>query len=191
MANFQLHLYHGKKSLIFDEIIMMSTLYLTNMFTWIFIVLAHWNNMYSPLVDMSLKSDTLSKLWANQSLLSPECCMPTFVAEKQKLTALLSLVWSDCGWNSQSTILKVSMLIITPPMWLNLWRGVMFKDVMWNCEMLMCDGNITSFLEKCLSHGLIFFFVNSFYYNTHSVNLLIASHKPICFIFVSISIFFG
>ena len=169
---------------------MISTLYLTNMFTWIFkIVLAHWNNMYSSLVDMLLKSDTLSWLRANQSLLfllNAAC-----LEEKQTITDLLSLVWSDRGWNPQSTELKVSMLFITPPMWLNLWRGVMFKDVMWNCEMLICDGNVTPFLEKCLSFGLKFFFVNSFYYNTHSVNLLMASHKPICFIFVSISTFFG
>ena len=35
------------------------TLYLINILSWIFIVLAHWNN--SPLVDMLLHSDTL--LW--------------------------------------------------------------------------------------------------------------------------------
>ena len=37
------------------------------MLSWIFIVLAHWNN--SPWVDMLLHSDTLSWFRANQSLL--------------------------------------------------------------------------------------------------------------------------
>jgi hypothetical protein len=36
-------------------------------FSWIFIVLIHWNN--SPQIDMSPHSDTLSWFWANQSLL--------------------------------------------------------------------------------------------------------------------------
>ena len=38
-----------------------------NMLSWIFIVLALWNN--SPQVDMSLHSDTLFWFRANQSLL--------------------------------------------------------------------------------------------------------------------------
>ena len=37
------------------------------MLSWIFIVLAHWNN--SPRIDISLHLDTLSRFWANQSLL--------------------------------------------------------------------------------------------------------------------------
>jgi len=44
---------------------MRSALYKTNMLSWIFIVLAHWNN--SPLIDMSPYSDTLSRFLANQS----------------------------------------------------------------------------------------------------------------------------
>jgi len=43
---------------MFNEKMMMSTLYSKNMLNWIFIVLAHWNN--SLQVDMSLHSDTLS-----------------------------------------------------------------------------------------------------------------------------------
>ena len=46
---------------------MKSALFQTNTLSWIFIVLAHWNN--SPRVDMSLHSDTLFWFWANQSLL--------------------------------------------------------------------------------------------------------------------------
>ena len=49
---------------IFDEMMMKPTLYLTNTLSWIFIVLAYWNN--SPRVDMSPHSDTLSWFRANQ-----------------------------------------------------------------------------------------------------------------------------
>ena len=42
LAIFQL--YHGKNKLIFNEMMMRSALYQTNMLSWIFIVLAHWNN---------------------------------------------------------------------------------------------------------------------------------------------------
>ena len=46
---------------------MMSTLYKTNTLnSWIFIVLAHWNN--NSLVDMSFYLDILSLFQANQSL---------------------------------------------------------------------------------------------------------------------------
>ena len=41
--------------------------------SWIFIVLAHWNN--SLWIDMSTHSDTLFWFWANQSALSPQCCV--------------------------------------------------------------------------------------------------------------------
>jgi len=41
-------LYHGE--LIFNEMMMKSTLYWTNTLSWIFIVLAHWNN--SLRIDM-------------------------------------------------------------------------------------------------------------------------------------------
>ena len=61
-----LQLYHGDK-LIINEMMMMSALFYTNTLSWIFIVLAHWNN--SPWVDMSLHSDTLFWFRANQSLL--------------------------------------------------------------------------------------------------------------------------
>jgi hypothetical protein len=39
-------------------------LYQTNTLSWIFIVLAYWNN--SPLIDMSRHLDTLSWFWDNQ-----------------------------------------------------------------------------------------------------------------------------
>ena len=40
--------YHGDNKLHFDEMMLLSTLYLTNMLSLIFIVLVHWN--YSPQV---------------------------------------------------------------------------------------------------------------------------------------------
>jgi hypothetical protein len=42
------------------------SLHYTNTLIWIFIVVTHWNN--SPLVDMSLNSDTLSRFRSYQSL---------------------------------------------------------------------------------------------------------------------------
>jgi len=61
-------LYHGENKLIFNEMMMRSALYQTNTLSWIFIVLAHWNN--SPLIDMLPHSDTLSWIRANQSVIS-------------------------------------------------------------------------------------------------------------------------
>jgi hypothetical protein len=58
-------LYHGEKTLIFNDLMMRSVLYKTNTLSWILIMLAHWNN--SPQVDMSLHSDPLFWFRANQS----------------------------------------------------------------------------------------------------------------------------
>jgi len=72
------------EQVIFNEMIMMSALFWTSTLSWIFIVLAHWDN--SPRVDMSLHSDTLSHFLANQSLLfllNTAC-----LAEKQEITML-------------------------------------------------------------------------------------------------------
>ena len=49
-------LYHGENNLYFNEMIIMKTLYKTNMLKWI--VLAHCNN--SPRVNISLHSNNLS-----------------------------------------------------------------------------------------------------------------------------------
>jgi hypothetical protein len=76
-------LYHDENKLIVNEMRMSSrsTLFYTNTPSWICIVLAHWNN--SPRVDMSLHSDTLFWLRANQYLLFllNDACL----AEKQHL----------------------------------------------------------------------------------------------------------
>jgi hypothetical protein len=46
--------YHGENKVPVDELMMMSTLYKTNMLSWIFTVLAHWNNRQR--IEMSLHS---------------------------------------------------------------------------------------------------------------------------------------
>jgi hypothetical protein len=60
-------LYHSKNKYIFNEMVMMFALYLTNTLSWILLVLADWNN--SPQVEMSLHSDNIFWLPAKQSLL--------------------------------------------------------------------------------------------------------------------------
>jgi hypothetical protein len=53
-------LYYGENKLIINEMMMRSALFYTNTLSWIFIVLAHWNN--SPRVEMSLHSDILNEI---------------------------------------------------------------------------------------------------------------------------------
>ena len=60
-------LYHGENKLIFNAMMMRFALFWTNTLSWIFIVLAHWNN--SPRIAKSPHSDTLSWFRPNQSLL--------------------------------------------------------------------------------------------------------------------------
>ena len=61
-----LMLYLGKTKLIFNKMMMKFALYKINTLSWIFLVLAYWNN--SPRIDMSPHSDTLSWFRADQSL---------------------------------------------------------------------------------------------------------------------------
>ena len=65
-AVFQLHVYHSENKLLFNEMTMMSALFKINTHSWIFIVLAHWNN--HSWIDISSYSHTLSRFRANQSL---------------------------------------------------------------------------------------------------------------------------
>jgi len=76
--------YHGEIKLDLDEMMMMSALFQTNTLSWIFIVLAHWNN--SPEVDISLHWDTSSWFQDNQSLflLLKTVCL----ADKQQIPIL-------------------------------------------------------------------------------------------------------
>ena len=75
-------------------------------------VLAHWKN--SPRVDISLHSDTLFWFRANQSL--PFLVNDAYLAEKQQMPILESLVWPDRGSNPRPTTLEASTLTITPLM---------------------------------------------------------------------------
>ena len=59
-------LYHGENKLIFNKMMIRSTLYQTNTLSWILIVLVHWNN--NRRIDISPHSDTLSWFWVNLSL---------------------------------------------------------------------------------------------------------------------------
>jgi len=52
---------------IYNVMWLMSVLYLINMLSRIFIVLAHWNN--SSWLEILLNSDTSSRFWAKQSFL--------------------------------------------------------------------------------------------------------------------------
>ena len=77
-------LYYGENKLLFNEMMMSSALFYNNTLSWSLIVLGHWNN--SPRVDMSLHSDTLSWIRANQSLLF--LLNAVCLAEKQQIPIL-------------------------------------------------------------------------------------------------------
>jgi hypothetical protein len=71
--------------------------------TWLdFIVLAHWNNC--PRIYMSTNSDTLSWFRANQPLLF--LLSGAYLAKKQQMPILSSLVWLYRGSNPRSTTLE-------------------------------------------------------------------------------------
>ena len=131
-AMFQL--YHGENKLIFNEMMMRSALFKTNMLSWILIVLAHWNN--SPRVDMSLHSDALSWFRVNQSLiflLNTAC-----LADYQQIPISLSLVWPVRGSKPRFTTLEASTLTSTPPMrFLNNRAQCISQSV--SCDLLVIE----------------------------------------------------
>ena len=100
-----------RKSVTFDGIIilMIFALFYANTLSWIFIVLAHWNN--DPWVDMSLHSDTLTWFRVNQYLLF--LLSTARLTEKQKIPDRCS--------NPRSTAIDASTLTITLQMcfWLS------------------------------------------------------------------------
>ena len=124
-------LYHGKNMIIFNEM-MMSALFLTNTLSWIFIVLAHWNNNLR--LDMLLHSDTLFWFRANPSLLfllNAAC-----LAEKQQIPILVfGLTWP--GFEPTIlTALEASTRIITPRLYIVLiipqwWMLMPSTDTLW------------------------------------------------------------
>jgi hypothetical protein len=68
----------------------------------------------NPTVRHNGHSDTLFWFRANQSLLF--VLNAAFLAEKQHMPILLSMVWPDRGSNPWSTTLEANTLTITPPM---------------------------------------------------------------------------
>ena len=99
--------YHGGNKLYFDEI-WWQCLLCTRSTCWV--GLPHWNN--SLWIDMSLHLDILFWFWASQPLfllLGAACS-----AEKEQIPIS---VWPDQVLNQWSTVLKASMLTITPLMW--------------------------------------------------------------------------
>ena len=134
-------------------------------FTWIFIVLAHWNN--SPLVDMSLHSNTLFWFRAKQSLfllLNAACS-----AEKVKIP--LYSLWFDrtddlphsrrtrwqlhqrCGsayinnapkgWYSL-TILPLLLFLLLP-----FYEGVLHKDIYDRTSPSIKSPDLTILMTGC------------------------------------------
>jgi hypothetical protein len=93
------------------------------MSSWIFIVLAHWNN--SKQIDMLLHSQHIILIPSLLSLCSFSCML----SKEAKNTNFIFIVWPDQGWNRQSRTLWANTLTITPPMWLihqwrcGFWRG--------------------------------------------------------------------
>jgi len=77
-------LYHGENNLILNDMMVRSALFYTNILSWIFIVVTHWNN--SPRIDILPHSSTLSWFRANQSLLFLRNAV--FIAEKQQIPIL-------------------------------------------------------------------------------------------------------
>ena len=79
----------------FDENMMMSALFWTNMLGWILLVLALWIN--NQLEDMSLHTETLFWLGSNQSLLL--LLNIVFLSEKQQIS--ISIFWRTCTHDLQ------------------------------------------------------------------------------------------
>ena len=94
-------------------------LYLTYMLSWIFIVLAHWNN--SLQVDMSLHSDTLFWFRANQSLfflLNAACLaekqeIPIFIVFGLTRPGLEPTIYSTQGKHANHNVTDVVAVVLT------------------------------------------------------------------------------
>ena len=140
---------------------MRSALYLNNTLSWIFIVLAHWNN--SQRIDMSSHSDTSSWFRDNQSLLfllNAAC-----LAEKQQILFLWSLDWPNRVSNPWSTTLEESTLTITPLMRLrqvNMKKNIFF---LWTFYINQCitDNIIKVYHQHTYTYFLLIFIFLTFF----------------------------
>jgi hypothetical protein len=86
------------------------------MLSWVFIVLAHWNN--SLWVDMSLHLDTLFWFRAIQSLLF--LLTAACLEEKQQIPIFIVFGLTRPGLEPTIYRTRGEQLTITPPMWLPL-----------------------------------------------------------------------
>jgi hypothetical protein len=109
------------------------------MLNWIFIVLAHWNNR--PWVDISPHSDTLSRFWANQSLLF--LVIAACLAEKQKKnTNFIVFGLTRSGVEPMIYRTQEWTLTITPPMRFNFLLVMMnysmfpLRHIYFNCNYI-------------------------------------------------------
>ena len=143
-------LFHGENKLIFNEMRMRDALYSTNMLSWIFIVLAHWNN--SALIDMSPHSETLSWFRADQSLLF--LLNAVCLVEKQQIQMyhFYSLWFEPIP---RSTSLEASMLTITPLMRLNESKFDLHTMMLYATEMkALADKKLVSSFIQYLNTSI-------------------------------------
>jgi hypothetical protein len=140
---------------------MRSAFFYTNTLSWIFIVLAHWNN--SPRVDMTQHSDTLFWFRADQSLLfllNAAC-----LTKKQQIPILLSLIWPNRGSNHSvpvDVVKFISDIRLSCVFFWVLWSPKQLEDVkccgIWRLTVHNLINRVhrqTAFFSHCSSHQRI------------------------------------
>ena len=132
-----------------------------------------WNK--SPRIDMSPHSDTLSWFRANQSLIFH--LNAAYIAEKQQILILKSLVWLDRASNPRSTTLEKSTLTITSRIIyvLNIWFYLCNDSFIctYNHRYVWTGPYDTPFFSRC-SPTIFFFFNIDFFsmYDIYTINTI-------------------
>ena len=85
-------IYHGENKLMFNEMMMRSALYYTNTLSYIFMVLAHWNN--SPRVHIAPLGHIIPIPSQPVFALTSECCMLNGEATNTNFI-VLHILWFD------------------------------------------------------------------------------------------------